>query len=38
MQVNMAESMGLTDRDTSLIVVPQFHDSAPKGVRTALAA
>jgi fatty-acyl-CoA synthase len=28
MQVNMAESMGLTDRDTSLIVVPQFHVNA----------
>ncbi|MEV7281909.1 long-chain fatty acid--CoA ligase [Streptomyces sp. NPDC093111] len=25
MQVNMAESMGLTDQDTTLIVVPQFH-------------
>ncbi|MFC9427265.1 long-chain fatty acid--CoA ligase [Streptomyces sp. NPDC056987] len=25
MQVNMAESMGLTDRDLSLVVVPQFH-------------
>ncbi|MER5883792.1 long-chain fatty acid--CoA ligase [Streptomyces sp. NPDC001941] len=25
MQVNMTESMGLTDRDTSLVVVPQFH-------------
>ncbi|MFI9627555.1 long-chain fatty acid--CoA ligase [Streptomyces sp. NPDC052042] len=25
MQVNMAESMGLTDRDTTLVVVPQFH-------------
>ncbi|GAA3373087.1 long-chain fatty acid--CoA ligase [Streptomyces sannanensis] len=28
MQVNMAQSMGLTDRDTSLIVVPQFHVNA----------
>lgn len=28
MQVNMAESMGLTDQDTSLIVVPQFHVNA----------
>ncbi|MEU9797744.1 long-chain fatty acid--CoA ligase [Streptomyces sp. NPDC051000] len=28
MQVNMAESMGLTDRDTSLVVVPQFHVNA----------
>ncbi|MEV7613219.1 long-chain fatty acid--CoA ligase [Streptomyces sp. NPDC089799] len=28
MQVNMTESMGLTDRDTSLIVVPQFHVNA----------
>ncbi|MFJ8012046.1 long-chain fatty acid--CoA ligase [Streptomyces sp. NPDC096339] len=28
MQVNMAESMGLTDRDTTLIVVPQFHVNA----------
>src|SRR5690606_29056017 len=25
MQVNMAQSMGLTDEDTSLVVVPQFH-------------
>ncbi|GAA3393290.1 long-chain fatty acid--CoA ligase [Streptomyces roseoviridis] len=25
MQVNMTESMGLTDRDTTLVVVPQFH-------------
>ncbi|MET8503838.1 long-chain fatty acid--CoA ligase [Streptomyces sp. NPDC004787] len=25
MQVNMTESMGLTDKDTSLVVVPQFH-------------
>ncbi|MFG3347864.1 long-chain fatty acid--CoA ligase [Streptomyces sp. NPDC048018] len=25
MQVNMAESMGLTDKDTTLVVVPQFH-------------
>ncbi|MFE3298664.1 AMP-binding protein, partial [Streptomyces sp. NPDC059201] len=33
MQVNMAESMALTDRDTTLVVVPQFHDSEPKGVR-----
>ncbi|NGO78947.1 long-chain fatty acid--CoA ligase [Streptomyces sp. YC504] len=35
MQVNMAQSMGLTDRDTSLIVVPQFHVNAwglPHGV------
>ncbi|MFG2293100.1 long-chain fatty acid--CoA ligase [Streptomyces sp. NPDC048603] len=28
MQVNMTESMGLTDRDTTLIVVPQFHVNA----------
>ncbi|MGW2049247.1 long-chain fatty acid--CoA ligase [Streptomyces sp. NPDC001858] len=28
MQVNMAQSMGLTDMDTSLIVVPQFHVNA----------
>ena len=28
MQVNMAQSMGLTDQDTSLVVVPQFHDNA----------
>ncbi|MFD7625109.1 long-chain fatty acid--CoA ligase [Streptomyces sp. NPDC059851] len=28
MQVNMAESMGLSDKDTSLIVVPQFHVNA----------
>jgi fatty-acyl-CoA synthase len=28
MQVNMAESMGLTDQDTSLMVVPQFHVNA----------
>ncbi|MFE7129731.1 long-chain fatty acid--CoA ligase [Streptomyces sp. NPDC057638] len=28
MQVNMAESMALTDRDTTLVVVPQFHASA----------
>ena len=28
MQVNMTESMGLTDGDTSLIVVPQFHVNA----------
>jgi fatty-acyl-CoA synthase len=28
MQVNMAQSMGLTDQDTSLIVVPQFHVNA----------
>lgn len=25
MQVNMTESMGLSDKDTTLIVVPQFH-------------
>jgi fatty-acyl-CoA synthase len=25
MQVNMTESMGLNDKDTSLVVVPQFH-------------
>ncbi|AXE27078.1 fatty acid--CoA ligase [Streptomyces globosus] len=28
MQVNMTESMGLTDKDTSLVVVPQFHVNA----------
>ncbi|QFR97848.1 long-chain-fatty-acid--CoA ligase [Streptomyces tsukubensis] len=28
MQVNMAQSMGLTDQDTSLVVVPQFHVNA----------
>ncbi|RNL71870.1 fatty acid--CoA ligase [Streptomyces sp. I6] len=28
MQVNMAESMGVTDADTSLVVVPQFHVNA----------
>lgn len=28
MQVNMAQSIGLTDQDTSLIVVPQFHVNA----------
>ncbi|SES44460.1 fatty-acyl-CoA synthase [Streptomyces sp. yr375] len=28
MQVNMAESMGLTDEDTTLVVVPQFHVNA----------
>ncbi|MEU6538152.1 long-chain fatty acid--CoA ligase [Streptomyces sp. NPDC047000] len=28
MQVNMAQSMGLTDQDTTLIVVPQFHVNA----------
>ncbi|WP_343242546.1 long-chain fatty acid--CoA ligase [Streptomyces sp. SID8111] len=28
MQVNMAQSMGLTDEDTSLVVVPQFHVNA----------
>ncbi|MFE4855979.1 long-chain fatty acid--CoA ligase [Streptomyces sp. NPDC056670] len=28
MQVNMAESMGLTDQDTTLVVVPQFHVNA----------
>lgn len=28
MQVNMAQSMGLTDLDTSLVVVPQFHVNA----------
>ncbi|MFF3554553.1 long-chain fatty acid--CoA ligase [Streptomyces tsukubensis] len=28
MQVSMAESMGLTDRDTTLVVVPQFHVNA----------
>lgn len=27
-QVNMAESMGLTDKDTTLVVVPQFHVNA----------
>ncbi|MGW1762674.1 long-chain fatty acid--CoA ligase [Streptomyces sp. NPDC002073] len=35
MQVNMAESMGLTGADTALIVVPQFHVNAwglPHGV------
>lgn len=31
MQVNMAQSMGLTDQDISLAVVPQFHVSARKG-------
>ncbi len=31
MQVNMTQSMGLTDQDTSLVVVPQFHVSARKG-------
>lgn len=31
MQVNMAQSMGLTDQDTSLVVVPQFHNSERKG-------
>ncbi len=31
MQVNMAESMGLTTADTTLPVVPMFHISAPKG-------
>ncbi|MER5473749.1 long-chain fatty acid--CoA ligase [Streptomyces sp. NPDC002685] len=28
MQVNMAQSMGLTDHDTTLVVVPQFHVNA----------
>lgn len=28
MQVNMSDSMGLTDRDTTLVVVPQFHVNA----------
>ncbi|NML54004.1 long-chain fatty acid--CoA ligase [Streptomyces sp. R302] len=28
MQVNMTESMGLTDKDTTLVVVPQFHVNA----------
>ncbi|MFB7272778.1 long-chain fatty acid--CoA ligase [Streptomyces sp. NPDC056244] len=28
MQANMGESMGLTDKDTTLIVVPQFHVNA----------
>jgi fatty-acyl-CoA synthase len=28
MQINMAQSMGLTDQDTSLVVVPQFHVNA----------
>ncbi|MFF5635260.1 long-chain fatty acid--CoA ligase [Streptomyces sp. NPDC012825] len=28
MQVNMAESMGLTAKDTTLVVVPQFHVNA----------
>ncbi|MCC9707944.1 long-chain fatty acid--CoA ligase [Streptomyces sp. MNU76] len=28
MQVNMAQSMGLTDEDLSLVVVPQFHVNA----------
>ncbi|MFF0745715.1 long-chain fatty acid--CoA ligase [Streptomyces sp. NPDC004111] len=28
LQVNMAESMGLTDQDTTLVVVPQFHVNA----------
>lgn len=28
MQVNLAESMGLTDQDTTLVVVPQFHVNA----------
>ncbi|MCM2427520.1 long-chain fatty acid--CoA ligase [Streptomyces sp. RKAG337] len=28
MQVNMTESMGLTDRDTTLVVVPMFHVNA----------
>ncbi|MFF4229463.1 long-chain fatty acid--CoA ligase [Streptomyces sp. NPDC001820] len=28
MQVNASESMGLTDRDTALVVVPQFHVNA----------
>ncbi|MEU6282079.1 long-chain fatty acid--CoA ligase [Streptomyces sp. NPDC047028] len=28
MQLNMTESMGLTDQDVSLVVVPQFHVNA----------
>jgi fatty-acyl-CoA synthase len=28
MQVNMAEAMGLTEADTTLVVVPQFHVNA----------
>ncbi|MFI1354906.1 long-chain fatty acid--CoA ligase [Streptomyces sp. NPDC020898] len=28
MQLNMAQSMGLTDQDLSLVVVPQFHVNA----------
>ncbi|WP_455353062.1 long-chain fatty acid--CoA ligase [Streptomyces sp. SYSU K217416] len=28
MQVNMAESMGLTEQDTTLVAVPQFHVNA----------
>ncbi|GAA2653670.1 long-chain fatty acid--CoA ligase [Streptomyces vastus] len=28
MQINMTQSMGLTDQDTSLVVVPQFHVNA----------
>lgn len=28
MQVNMTQSMGLTDQDISLVVVPQFHVNA----------
>ncbi|MER6538430.1 long-chain fatty acid--CoA ligase [Streptomyces sp900105755] len=28
LQVNMTQSMGLTDQDTSLVVVPQFHVNA----------
>src|SRR5262249_10331699 len=28
MQVNMAEAMGLSSHDTSLVVVPQFHVNA----------
>ncbi|MFH9658100.1 long-chain fatty acid--CoA ligase [Streptomyces sp. NPDC017248] len=28
MQVNMTQSMGLTDQDTALVVVPQFHVNA----------
>ncbi|MFJ9343439.1 long-chain fatty acid--CoA ligase [Streptomyces sp. NPDC101733] len=28
MQVNMTESMGLTEKDTTLVVVPQFHVNA----------
>ncbi|MDO0934519.1 long-chain fatty acid--CoA ligase [Streptomyces sp. DG2A-72] len=28
LQVNMAQSMGLTDQDISLVVVPQFHVNA----------